>query len=118
MSLPAMVVAALLVVWPARALATAPSVIVLDYTLPDLNAAAVVERLLTHDILVRARAAEARGMCRRETVVRFNCLFVKLNAFAPRLFGVLVGVKLAFQVKLVDFGIDCAVGKTRLLFRR
>ena len=32
-------------------------------------AAAVVERLLTHDILVRARAADARGMCRRETPV-------------------------------------------------
>jgi ATP-dependent helicase/nuclease subunit A len=32
-------------------------------------AAAVVERLLTHDVLVRARAAEARGACRRETPV-------------------------------------------------
>jgi ATP-dependent exoDNAse (exonuclease V) beta subunit len=32
-------------------------------------AAAVVERLLTHDILVRARAADARGACRRETPV-------------------------------------------------
>ena len=32
-------------------------------------AAAVVERLLTHDVLVRARAADARGACRRETPV-------------------------------------------------
>jgi ATP-dependent exoDNAse (exonuclease V) beta subunit len=32
-------------------------------------AAAVVERLLKHDILLRARAAEARGACRRETPV-------------------------------------------------
>ena len=32
-------------------------------------AAAVVERLLTHDLLVRARAADARGACRRETPV-------------------------------------------------
>ena len=30
---------------------------------------AVVERLLTHDVLVRARAADARGACRRETPV-------------------------------------------------
>ena len=34
-------------------------------------AAAVVERLLTHDVLVRARAADARGACRRETPVTF-----------------------------------------------
>jgi ATP-dependent exoDNAse (exonuclease V) beta subunit len=32
-------------------------------------AAGVVERLLTHDVLVRARAADARGACRRETPV-------------------------------------------------
>src|SRR5207247_1305463 len=32
-------------------------------------AAAVVERLLTHDVLRRARAADARGACRRETPV-------------------------------------------------
>ena len=32
-------------------------------------AAAIVERLLAHDLLVRARAAEARGACRRETAV-------------------------------------------------
>ena len=33
------------------------------------TAAAVVERLLTHDLLVRASAADARGACRRETPV-------------------------------------------------
>jgi len=32
-------------------------------------AAGVVERLLAHDVLVRARAADARGACRRETPV-------------------------------------------------
>ena len=32
-------------------------------------AAAAVERLLTHAVLVRARAADARGACRRETPV-------------------------------------------------
>jgi ATP-dependent helicase/nuclease subunit A len=32
-------------------------------------AAAVVERLLAHDLLVRARAAAARGACRRETPI-------------------------------------------------
>ncbi len=32
-------------------------------------AAAVVERLMTHDLLVRAGAADARGACRRETPV-------------------------------------------------
>jgi ATP-dependent exoDNAse (exonuclease V) beta subunit len=32
-------------------------------------AAALVERLLSHDLLVRARAAEARGACRRETPI-------------------------------------------------
>jgi ATP-dependent helicase/nuclease subunit A len=32
-------------------------------------AAGVVERLFTHDVLVRARAADARGACRRETPV-------------------------------------------------
>jgi len=32
-------------------------------------AAAVVARLLTHDLLARARAADARGACRRETPV-------------------------------------------------
>ena len=32
-------------------------------------AASVVERLLKHDVLVRARAADARGACRRETPV-------------------------------------------------
>ena len=43
---------------------------VLGLTDEDASAAvAVVERLLTHDILVRARAAEARGACRRETPV-------------------------------------------------
>jgi len=35
-------------------------------------AAAVVERLLGHDVLVRARAADARGACRRETPVTFT----------------------------------------------
>jgi ATP-dependent helicase/nuclease subunit A len=35
-------------------------------------AAAVAERLLAHDLLVRARAAEARGACRRETPVTFT----------------------------------------------
>jgi len=35
-------------------------------------AAAVVERLLTHDILVRAHAADARGECRRETPVTYT----------------------------------------------
>ena len=35
-------------------------------------AAAVVERLLTHDLLVRARAADARGACRRETPVTWT----------------------------------------------
>jgi ATP-dependent exoDNAse (exonuclease V) beta subunit len=40
--------------------------------LPDSDAseaAAVVERMLAHDLLVRARAAEMRGACRRETPV-------------------------------------------------
>jgi len=32
-------------------------------------AAAVVERVLAHDLLVRARKAEARGACRRETPI-------------------------------------------------
>jgi ATP-dependent exoDNAse (exonuclease V) beta subunit len=32
-------------------------------------AAAVVERVLAHDLLVRARRADARGACRRETAV-------------------------------------------------
>src|SRR4051812_22527382 len=35
-------------------------------------AAAVVERLLTHDLLVRARAADARGACRRETPITYT----------------------------------------------
>jgi len=35
-------------------------------------AAAVVERVLTHEILVRARAADARGACRRETPVTYT----------------------------------------------
>jgi ATP-dependent helicase/nuclease subunit A len=35
-------------------------------------AIAVVERLMTHDVLVRARAADARGACRRETPVTFT----------------------------------------------
>jgi ATP-dependent helicase/nuclease subunit A len=35
-------------------------------------AAAVVERLLTHDLLIRARAADARGACRRETPVTWT----------------------------------------------
>ena len=42
------------------------------YGLSDAEAvagAAVVERLLTHDVLARARAADARGACRRETPV-------------------------------------------------
>ena len=34
-----------------------------------IAAASVVERLLSHDVLVRARAADARGACRRETPV-------------------------------------------------
>ena len=39
--------------------------------MPEENAAAVltVERVLAHRVLVRARAAEARGACRRETPV-------------------------------------------------
>jgi ATP-dependent helicase/nuclease subunit A len=35
-------------------------------------AAAAVERLMRHDVLVRARAADARGTCRRETPVTFT----------------------------------------------
>ena len=35
-------------------------------------AAAVVERLLTHDVMRRAGAAEARGACRRETPVTYT----------------------------------------------
>jgi ATP-dependent exoDNAse (exonuclease V) beta subunit len=35
-------------------------------------ASAVVERALTHDLLARARRAEARGACRRETPVTFT----------------------------------------------
>jgi ATP-dependent helicase/nuclease subunit A len=43
---------------------------VLGLTVEEAAAAAVVvERLLTHDLLVRARAADARGACRRETPV-------------------------------------------------
>jgi ATP-dependent helicase/nuclease subunit A len=43
---------------------------VLGLSVEEMAAAvAVVERLLTHDILVRARAAEARGGCRREAPV-------------------------------------------------
>ena len=34
-------------------------------------AAAIVERLLAHELIVRARAAEQRGACRRETPVTF-----------------------------------------------
>ena len=34
-----------------------------------IAAASVVERLLSHDVLIRARAADARGACRRETPV-------------------------------------------------
>jgi ATP-dependent exoDNAse (exonuclease V) beta subunit len=37
-----------------------------------LAAVVVVERLLAHDVLVRARAADARGACRRETPVTFT----------------------------------------------
>jgi ATP-dependent exoDNAse (exonuclease V) beta subunit len=37
-----------------------------------LAAVVVVERLLAHDVLVRARAADARGECRRETPVTFT----------------------------------------------
>jgi ATP-dependent helicase/nuclease subunit A len=43
--------------------------------LGDVETAAavvVVERLLGHDVLVRARAADARGACRRETPVTFT----------------------------------------------
>ena len=36
------------------------------------DAASVVERLLTHEILLRARAADLRGACRRETPVTFT----------------------------------------------
>ena len=35
-------------------------------------AAAVVERVLAHDLLARARAADARGACRRETPVTYT----------------------------------------------
>jgi ATP-dependent helicase/nuclease subunit A len=43
---------------------------VLGLTEGDASAAAaVVERLLQHELLVRARAADARGACRRETPV-------------------------------------------------
>ncbi len=43
---------------------------VLGLTVEDAAAAAaVVERLLTHDVLARARAADLRGACRRETPV-------------------------------------------------
>jgi ATP-dependent exoDNAse (exonuclease V) beta subunit len=35
-------------------------------------AASVVERLLTHDVLARARAADARGACRRETPITWT----------------------------------------------
>jgi ATP-dependent exoDNAse (exonuclease V) beta subunit len=43
---------------------------VLGLTVEDATAAAaVVERLLTHDVLARARAADLRGACRRETPV-------------------------------------------------
>jgi ATP-dependent exoDNAse (exonuclease V) beta subunit len=46
---------------------------VLGLTVDEAAAAvAVVERLLTHDILVRARAADARGACRRETPVTWT----------------------------------------------
>src|SRR5204863_3854682 len=34
--------------------------------------ASAVERLLTHEVLIRARAAEARGACRRETPVTYT----------------------------------------------
>jgi hypothetical protein len=34
-----------------------------------IEAASVVERLFAHDLLVRARAADARGACRRETSI-------------------------------------------------
>jgi ATP-dependent exoDNAse (exonuclease V) beta subunit len=43
---------------------------VLGLTDVDASAAvSVVERLLTHDLLARARAADARGACRRETPI-------------------------------------------------
>src|SRR5207245_10455021 len=43
---------------------------VLGLTDDDARAAAqVVERVLKHDVLLRARAADARGTCRRETAV-------------------------------------------------
>jgi ATP-dependent exoDNAse (exonuclease V) beta subunit len=43
---------------------------VLDLSDVEASAAVVVvERLLAHDVLVRARAADARGACRRETPV-------------------------------------------------
>jgi len=43
---------------------------VLDMTDEDAQAAAgVARRALGHDLLVRARAADARGACRRETPV-------------------------------------------------
>ena len=42
----------------------------LGLTTDDASAAAAaVERLLQHQLLVRARAADARGACRRETPV-------------------------------------------------
>jgi ATP-dependent exoDNAse (exonuclease V) beta subunit len=46
---------------------------VLDLSSAEASAAVVVvERLLAHDVLVRARAADARGACRRETPITFT----------------------------------------------
>ena len=46
---------------------------ILSAPLDEIAAACdAVERLLTHDLLLRARAAEARGTCRRETPITYR----------------------------------------------
>jgi ATP-dependent exoDNAse (exonuclease V) beta subunit len=52
-----------------RALATSEARVLGLSEVDAAQAAMSVERVLTHDLLVRARAAEARGACRRETPV-------------------------------------------------
>ena len=52
-----------------RALATSEARVLGLSEVDAAQAAMNVERMLTHDLLVRARAAEARGACRRETPV-------------------------------------------------
>jgi ATP-dependent exoDNAse (exonuclease V) beta subunit len=50
-----------------------PSTRVLGLSDEEASAAAsVVERLLTHDVLARARDADARGACRRETPITWT----------------------------------------------